>query len=154
MAGAEHINGTAIALALDADGPLCGIIFCGPSGCGKSSLGLILIDQCRYGRTALVGDDRVELATTANTRQLVSIAAIRGLIEVRGIGPVPVRCVHHARFVAQFAFVSDRPERFWTGCDLSQQTIAHVPLWDTVPLGVQASRVRAICRSLLSGQMR
>lgn len=154
MVDGDYIDGTAIALALDADGPLCGVVFCGPSGCGKSSLALVLIDQCSFGRTALIGDDRVELAASANAPQLISIAATKGLIEVRGTGPLPVRCVQRARFFAQFGFVSDRPERYRADWEREARLPAHVPLWDRVPLVVQASRVRAICRSLLSGQMR
>ncbi len=62
----------------------------GPSGSGKSDLALRLIDA----GAVLVADDRVQLAKGAGDAagQVVAgaPAAIAGLIEVRGIGVLPV----------------------------------------------------------------
>lgn len=59
-----------------------GVLVRGPSGCGKSDLAIRLIDA---GAT-LLADDYVEL--TADQGQIVARppAAIKGLIEVRGLG--------------------------------------------------------------------
>jgi serine kinase of HPr protein (carbohydrate metabolism regulator) len=63
-----------------------GVLLRGPSGSGKSDLALRLID----GGAALVADDRVLLAR--ENGRLVGRAppAIAGLLEVRGLGLVPV----------------------------------------------------------------
>ena len=69
------------------------VVIRGPSGSGKSRLALDLIRLAEAGRLAfarLVGDDRVALAA-AGGRLLVSPAPnIAGLIEVRGLGVLPL----------------------------------------------------------------
>ncbi|MBS0482169.1 MAG: HPr kinase/phosphatase C-terminal domain-containing protein [Proteobacteria bacterium] len=63
-----------------------GLLIEGPPGSGKSSLALALIDR----GAVLVGDDGVDLAPRGD-RVLASPApAIAGLIEVRGVGLIPV----------------------------------------------------------------
>jgi serine kinase of HPr protein (carbohydrate metabolism regulator) len=61
----------------------------GPAGAGKSQLALALLDTVRPGRlpfARLVADDRVALVA-AHGRLIASAPeAIRGLIEVRGLG--------------------------------------------------------------------
>lgn len=66
-----------------------GILIRGPSGSGKSSLALALLD----GGAELIADDRVELSATDAGVQAAAVAAIAGLIEVRGQGifQVPYR---------------------------------------------------------------
>ncbi|KAA5601939.1 HPr kinase/phosphorylase [Blastochloris sulfoviridis] len=70
------------------------VVIRGPSGSGKSRLALGLIRLAEAGGTLpfarLVGDDRVALAA-ASGRLLVSPAPnIAGLIEVRGLGVLPL----------------------------------------------------------------
>lgn len=66
-----------------------GILIRGPSGSGKSQLAFDLILGGRAGQippVRLVGDDRVHLARD-NARVIVRPAeALRGLIEIRGLG--------------------------------------------------------------------
>lgn len=68
----------------------------GPSGSGKSDLALRLID----GGAVLVADDQVRLSPGDGDEagRLVATAppAIAGLIEVRGLGPMPAPSVASA----------------------------------------------------------
>jgi HPr kinase/phosphorylase len=70
-----------------------GVIIIGPSGSGKTSLALALIDlwSSRGKFASLVTDDQVWL--TARSGRLVGEAPneIAGLVEIRGLGPVPIR---------------------------------------------------------------
>ena len=65
------------------------VLIRGPARSGKSQLALALIDAVRVGRlpfARLLADDRVRLAV-AHGRLIASTPeAIRGLIEVRGLG--------------------------------------------------------------------
>jgi serine kinase of HPr protein (carbohydrate metabolism regulator) len=78
------------------------ILIRGKAGSGKSSLAMALIDDPRSDGT-LIGDDRVLL-----TRQPTGVIvrpqpALAGLIEVRGIGILPI--AHREK--ARLAFVVD-----------------------------------------------
>jgi len=63
-----------------------GILLRGPSGSGKSDLALRLID----GGAALVADDQTELTRVGARLRMTAPAALRGLLEVRGLGIVRV----------------------------------------------------------------
>ncbi len=81
-----------------------GVLLCGPSGTGKSDLALRLID----GGGELVADDRVLLELSGGALLASAPPALRGLLEVRGIGIVrlPYRsCVP----VALLVDLADRP---------------------------------------------
>ena len=84
-AGRERVHGTCVAL----EGG--GVLLLGPSGAGKSDLALRLIDS----GARLVGDDCIELARDGDhlVASLPTSAprGLRGRLEVRGIGIVPVR---------------------------------------------------------------
>lgn len=62
------------------------ILIDGASGSGKSSLALALIDR----GAVLVGDDGVSLRAEAGVLLASPAPATRGLIEVRGVGLVPM----------------------------------------------------------------
>lgn len=62
-----------------------GVLLRGPSGAGKSDLALRLIDE----GARLVSDDQVELIARSGEIMTLAPPAIAGLIEVRGIGPLP-----------------------------------------------------------------
>lgn len=66
-----------------------GVVLRGPSGGGKSDLALRLID----GGARLVADDRVIVVPGPGGPVARAPAAIAGLIEVRGIGPLAVPAV-------------------------------------------------------------
>lgn len=61
-----------------------GVMLCGPSGSGKSDLALRLID----GGAQLVADDRVCLSAGGGRLTAHAPEALRGLLEVRGLGPL------------------------------------------------------------------
>jgi HPr kinase/phosphorylase len=59
-----------------------GVLICGPSGSGKSDLALRLIDD----GAILVADDRVDVCGEDGQLRATVPDAIKGLIEVRGLG--------------------------------------------------------------------
>jgi len=75
-----------------------GILITGPSGSGKSALALLLIDRFAQRRTfaRLVSDDQLLLSAHAGRLLCRAPEPIAGLIEVRGLGPVPVPHVSSA----------------------------------------------------------
>ncbi|MEA1677679.1 HPr kinase/phosphatase C-terminal domain-containing protein [Nitrospirillum sp. BR 11163] len=71
-----------------------GVLLRGPSGSGKSDLALRLVDA----GALLVADDQVDLAADP-TRTLLTASAperLAGLVEVRGLGILPVPAVPSA----------------------------------------------------------
>lgn len=77
----------------------------GPSGVGKSDLALRFLFLSRRGPAAveapmLVADDQVILARSGTTLLAQAPEAIRGKIEVRGVGIVQVKHVLEAEVVA------------------------------------------------------
>lgn len=63
-----------------------GVLLRGPSGSGKSDLALRMIDA----GARLVADDRVELRVDRDRLMATAPAALAGLLEVRGVGIVPM----------------------------------------------------------------
>ena len=100
MSGSDKIfwHGTAVALGGRA------ALIRGPSGAGKSDLALRFLltefagDGARPPRR-LVGDDQVELSRRDGAIVIAAPAAIRGLLEVRGVGIVRVECLAAAELV-------------------------------------------------------
>lgn len=100
------LHGTAIAVGGRA------ALIRGPSGSGKSDLALrcltlgvsALLADC----AALVADDQVRAERRGDTLVVSAPAAIRGLIEVRGLGIVAVPSVEEAR-LAVIADLTEGP---------------------------------------------
>ncbi len=154
--GAVH-HAVAVAVAVDADGPLAGVLILGPPGSGKSSLALALIDHCPFRRTALVADDAVEFDRSDGGAPVAHAPApIRGLIEVRGFGPAPVRTVGAAVIVAAFDLAGDRSRTPAPGQWRPDAFAIAAPLypfaWETAQAAAPA-RLRTIIASILGGQM-
>ncbi len=63
-----------------------GVLLRGPSGCGKSDLALRLIDA----GALLVADDRVAIELVGGVPWGACPPALAGLLEVRGVGILPV----------------------------------------------------------------
>lgn len=78
--GGTLMYGTVVAL----DG--WGVVLRGKSGSGKSDLALRLID----GGAVLVADDQIQLVLSGGLVHASAPAAIAGLLEVRGVGVVPM----------------------------------------------------------------
>lgn len=80
----ELLHATAIALNADA------VLICGPSGAGKSDLALRCLAQPASplwgGSVTLVSDDQVALARVGNVLRASAPPAIRGKMEIRGLG--------------------------------------------------------------------
>jgi hypothetical protein len=75
-ANAETVHATAVAIGG------AGVLLCGPSGSGKSDLALRLIDR----GAILVADDVVNLRLADGHLHAYPEPALRGLLEVRGVG--------------------------------------------------------------------
>lgn len=85
-----------------------GILLQGPSGAGKSDLALRLIDSGAW----LIADDQVNLAREEYDLVATAPEALKGWLEVRGIGICAVPCAASAPVVATFDLVSpDRIDR-------------------------------------------
>lgn len=82
------------------------VLLAGPSGAGKSDLALRLIHE--GGR--LVGDDYVNLEVAEGRLIASAPAAIRGKIEVRGVGIVTVPCVERAAVRCLISLTATRDE--------------------------------------------
>lgn len=80
------VHGTALALAIDQDGPLAGVLIRGESGSGKSDLALRVLEACPWRRSRLVADDSVLVGAGEKGVMASCPAAIDGLIELRGVG--------------------------------------------------------------------
>lgn len=89
-ASEQLVHGTCVALGRT------GALIRGPSGAGKSDLALRFLYLARRGPAALeapmlVADDQVLLKRTEEGIEVRAPDAIRGLLEVRGIGIVEVK---------------------------------------------------------------
>lgn len=159
------LHATAVALALDRDGPLIGVLITGVSGLGKSSLAIALIEQCPWRRTALVADDVVEVTAVGNSWVARATGPMTGQIEVRGFGPVPVRAVKAARLHFALAVQAERPPRLYTRQDMTagqevgqkaamppMANLLRVPFW-AENAAIYHARVRIIARAILAGQI-
>ncbi|MBB5518043.1 HPr kinase/phosphorylase [Amphiplicatus metriothermophilus] len=96
------IHGVALAVALDPDGPLAGALLLGRSGAGKSALAIAAVETCPWRRTALVADDAAIIESDGTGVWASAPERIRGLVELRGFGPVPIRAAARARLQAVF----------------------------------------------------
>jgi hypothetical protein len=88
-----NIHATCVAIGAQ------GVLLLGASGAGKSDLALRLIDD----GALLVADDRTLLAVKSGVLTASAPAAIRGLMEIRGVGIVklPVRAAVSIALVAK-----------------------------------------------------
>lgn len=146
------VHATAIALAVDADGPLAGVLVLGPSGAGKSSLALSLIEGCPFRRTALIADDQVLVSANGEAS---APKRLQGLIEVRGFGPARAPWVRQARLAVAFDLGAEVarvpvPERRGFG---GGPMVPVFPLRWAGAEGTAAHRLRVIVRQVLCGQM-
>ena len=85
-----------------------GVLLRGASGSGKSDLALRMIDV----GARLIADDRVELRMEQGRLMATAPAALAGLLEIRGVGILPVPAAEEAevRLVVDLA-PRDRVER-------------------------------------------
>jgi serine kinase of HPr protein (carbohydrate metabolism regulator) len=73
-----------------------GVLLLGPPGAGKSDLALRLVDQPGFGidgilrNARLVADDQVVITRRGNDLQASAPAALKGKLEIRGLGIAPL----------------------------------------------------------------
>lgn len=145
-------RGTAVAVAIDGAAPLQGALLLGASGAGKSDLGLRLIEDCPYGRSRLIADDYIDL-TVENGRLLAAAPArIAGLIEVRGVGILPIDPAGPAALSVAFD-LETTPERMPAPYNFEPEEGGPVlPLVSLRPFEASAAaKVRATLRAIFSG---
>lgn len=155
-AATNPLHAVAISTAVDADGPRAGVLILGPSGVGKSALALAMIEACPYQRTALIADDAVMIEVNAGSLWARAPEAVRGLIEVRGFGPAPVRSAPATSLALaiDLSLASERlpaPQQFHPLAGGPP-----LPLYPFVWKGAESTatvRLRQMIRSILSGQM-
>ena len=98
MPDAEVVHGTCVALGRRA------VLLRGPPGSGKSDLALRFLYLSRRGPAApeapvLVADDQVRLVKDGNRILASPLESIRGRLEVRSVGIVPVKWISEAALV-------------------------------------------------------
>jgi serine kinase of HPr protein (carbohydrate metabolism regulator) len=147
------VHGTALAVALDADGPLAGALLLGPSGSGKSALALCAIETCPFRRTALVADDAPLLFARGGGLWAKAPERLAGLIEVRGFGPAPIRSVASVRIVAAFELAPDAPRLPESAERVFAEGAAPTPVWPFAA-GDGAARLRLVLRAIVGGLSR
>ncbi|MEL7486885.1 MAG: hypothetical protein AAGJ87_06690 [Pseudomonadota bacterium] len=151
MTEERYFNGVAVALAVDPDGPLIGVLLSGESGRGKSTLALALIDACPWRRTRLVADDVVAMTSVNGGLAASAPQAINGLIEVRGFGPARVRAARAAR--VRLGFDLDAPAARLPAAVPRLIAGQAIPFWPLAAPENAANRCRAIVRSFIAGQI-
>lgn len=80
------VPATCVALAIDSDGPLCGIALLGPPGAGKSQTALSLLTSCPWRRSRLISDDMTRLSREGGHIWASPAPGIEGAIELYGTG--------------------------------------------------------------------
>lgn len=134
---ASSIHATCIALGG------AGALLLGPAGSGKSDLALRLLDR----GAALVADDRVDLSVEAGRLLARAPAGLPALLEVRGIGLLPVRPHQGAVPVAAVFQLERASERLPVAQSWHYEGAA-VPLYHLDPSTASAAaRVRAVMAS-------
>ncbi|MEQ1712751.1 MAG: aldolase [Hyphomicrobium sp.] len=95
---AELVHATAIALRIGAEWRAA--LIRGPSGAGKSDLALRCIASARGplapGEVVLIADDQVQIVRRRDRLEASCPPAIRGKLEVRGIGMIDMTTVEAA----------------------------------------------------------
>ncbi|GAB4518619.1 MAG: hypothetical protein Kow00133_03800 [Amphiplicatus sp.] len=145
------VHGVALALAVDPDGPLAGTLLLGRAGAGKSALAVAAVETCPWRRTALVADDAVLIETDGKSVWVSAPERIRGLVELRGFGPVPIRALARARLIAAFDLDAPgarvpQPAAFEAGRG------ARLPLYPFAQGPDGPIRLRMALRAILGGQ--
>lgn len=144
----ELLHATAVAVAIDPDGPLLGALLLGSSGHGKSTIALELVEICPFRRSGLVSDDVTLVVARGGALFAEAPKGATGLIEIRGFGPARARAAPAVALFAGFdlAAASERlPDpavRATAGGALK--------VWPFTAGPAAAARIRVILREILA----
>lgn len=153
QSGAHLVHATAVAVAIDPDGPPAGALLLGSSGSGKSAAALALVESCPFRRSCLVSDDATLLYANANREGGVMARAPKPsapLLEVRGFGPAAVRSLGEAPILAGFDF--SQPARRLPDPETRAFGDFSLPVWGMAKTADAALRIRVILRAILGRQ--
>lgn len=147
------IHGVAVAVAIDADGPLAGLLLLGPAGVGKTTLALALAGGCPWRRARLVADDAVLLDVAGGRIVARPPQPLAGRVELRGFGPAATLTLDRVALTAVFDVEKSAPR---------VQDPAAFPIGEpgpTIPryafdvsAVAPAARAREALRAITSGQ--
>src|SRR5262245_11546093 len=132
--GAELVHGACVALGRGA------ALIRGPSGSGKSDLALRFLFLARRGPAALeapvlVADDQVRLVSDGKRILASAPEAIRGRIEVRGVGIVALKSIPEAELVLVVDLVDSGETERLPGTDARVRILdIDLPLLRLAPL--------------------
>lgn len=149
MAGAL-VHAVAINVAVDADGPLAGILLLGDSGVGKTRLAFGLVEHCPWQRTALIADDAVSLRRAGAAIYAASPGSIAGMAEIRGVGPVPLRRAGGTAPIIAGIHLDPSAPRVGDGELREVAPDVVLTIWRLT--AADAALVRPLLRSILGGQ--
>jgi nitroreductase len=149
----DIVHATALALAIDADGPLFGALLLGPSGIGKTTLAIAAIEACPWRRTLLVCDDAPVLSARGGRIFAAAPDQLKGLAELRGFGPVRIRTAPEIEILAAFDLGGDA-SRIQEPQAVQLVPGAPIKVWALRAGAGAAERLRLAARSLASGQVR
>ncbi len=154
MAETLQVHATCVAI----DGQA--VLLTGPPGAGKSDLALRLIDQPGFGlggplKTArLISDDQVILRKAGAGLTAAAPVSIKGLLEVRGLGPMPVPVLESAPLAlvvrlergGAFERLPETEAMSQTYLGIAVPLIRLDALWASAP-----ARIRAVIDALKAG---
>lgn len=144
----ELLHATAVAVAIDPDGPLHGALILGSSGRGKSTLALDLVEGCPFRRTGLVSDDSTRVVAGEGALRAEAPSGPSGLVEVRGFGPLRLRAAGPVRLLAGFDFDAE-PARL-PEPRLREIAGGVLRVWPLGPAPLLGARIRVILRGILA----
>lgn len=149
------VHGVAVAVGVDPDGPLAGVLLIGGAGKGKSQTALSLINECQWGRSRLVADDCVVLRAHRTELLASAPALLAGLVEVRGFGPVrvPVQKKIAIKLVLDFDKPSERIPSVSSFEPLDSGPWAPLMPFDPNQQLAVSARIGLMLRSFLAGQI-
>ncbi len=129
------IAGTCVAFPLlEVEGRPAAILLRGPSGAGKSDLALRLIDD----GARLLADDQVVVRQTGDVLTVRAPAAIEGLLEVRGVGPVVLPAEAEGCLIAVIDLVENEAVERLPEPESVELENTELPLWRLDPFAASS----------------
>ncbi len=105
------ITGTSVAVAIDNRSPLRGVLIMGKPASGKTDLAIRLVGDCPWQRSRLIADDQTLTEQRDGQIIMTPPAKIKGLLEMRGIGIIPVANSESCPLALIIEAVTERPPR-------------------------------------------